>query len=49
MARVLFQADRKMNETVGTKDPPGMSGEKKRLVSPLEGKSSEKILVVFYP
>ena len=37
-----------MNETVGTKDPLGMSGRKKRLVSPLKGKIPGNLLVEFY-
>ena len=49
VARVLGQADGKMNEAVGTNKPLGISGGKKPLVSPLEGKSSENLLVVFYP
>ena len=42
VARVLGQAYGKTNEAVGTNKPLDMSGGKKRLVSPLEGKSSEK-------
>ena len=49
MARVLGQADGKMNESVGTNNPLDMSGGKKRLVITLEGKSYGNALVAFYP